>query len=111
MLEDGAESEIGTNPLDPDTDGGGVDDATELDEGTDPLDPKDDPRDLLDEELADALDTGIRTPSAPSGEQALEDVILGEGCACSQATLSPGSFLPMLLLLLARRRGAGDASV
>ena len=43
LTEDGDEIDVtGTDPLDADTDDGGVEDGTEVDEGSDPNDPADD---------------------------------------------------------------------
>lgn len=40
-LDNTTESDLGTDPTDPDTDGDGIDDGTEVQDGTDPLDPDD----------------------------------------------------------------------
>ena len=45
-LDDGAEIELGTDPLNPDSDGGGVTDGQEVRDGTDPSDPADDAPDV-----------------------------------------------------------------
>jgi hypothetical protein len=54
-LDDGLEVRVtlGTDPNNPDTDGGSVDDLTELLQGTDPLNPADDPVDTDGDGLSD----------------------------------------------------------
>jgi uncharacterized protein (TIGR03382 family) len=77
--------ELGLDPLNPDTDGGGVPDGEEVQRGSDPLDPSDD----------QAFTT--EPPEALSGRY-----LGGCGCASTDGGLSVGWLL--LLLGVARRR-------
>ena len=90
--------ETGTDPLDADTDDGGVNDGEELDRGSDPFDPSDDFPDTG--ETSDTLDTGVVDTMYKGGG----------GCSCSTAPESKsvpalaGIFGLLGGLLVLRRR-------
>jgi len=86
-LSDGEEvNEHGTNPLASDTDGGGVGDAEELAAGSDPLDGGDD--DLAT--IPGRLEPPLEAPA--------------DGCRCGTGTPLGAAWLPLLGLLVRRRR-------
>jgi MYXO-CTERM domain-containing protein len=90
-LNDGDEVDRGTDPLDPDSDDGGVPDGAEVNAGTDPLDPSDD---IPDDDDSGLLDSGIAKG--------------GGGCDCATAEgPDPAAVAPILALVglaLSRRR-------
>ncbi|MCB9687263.1 MAG: VCBS repeat-containing protein [Alphaproteobacteria bacterium] len=106
--------ELGTSPLDPDTDGGGVDDGQEVMDGTDPLDPRDDggwtdtggtTTPTADTGVGTTTPTGTPTtptttdPTTTSGMA--ED---GDGCGCDTGGGSMLWALPLLAFPVRRRR-------
>ena len=82
---------LGTDPLDSDSDDGGVSDGEEAQNGTDPLDPSDD--------LDDGDDSGLLDSGIAKG---------GGGCDCATAEgPDPAAVAPILALVglaLSRRR-------
>ena len=95
-------NDYGTDPLNPDSDGGGVGDAEELTAGTDPLDPSDDD---LDEETGEP-------PMDETGDPDITDEgddggsAYGGGCGCQQSSGAPLGFWLLFGALWLRRRSS-----
>ena len=72
-----------TDPLDADTDDGGVPDGDEVELGTDPLDPSDDVA-IPGGDTGDTGDTGEIDSGTPDTGTSFKDYYSG-GCGCSSA--------------------------
>ncbi|MFT6233445.1 MAG: hypothetical protein ACJAZO_003965 [Myxococcota bacterium] len=79
-LPDHVEADLGTNPEVADTDGDGITDGDEVNTGTDPLDPLD-----------------------PNDADSIDDAVAG-GCSCDNTSSAGWTLMPLVGLLLIRRR-------